>query len=99
MKRSYLCRIWHYCYSVMSLRQQVYRIITVFMSYTAFYSSKSSSLYKTYAAYGINKTCTKCISMPYAAFLNNVYARKGILNNYLCHYEYLMKLIMPYTAF
>ena len=53
MKSSYLCRIWHYCYSIMSLRQQVYRIITVFMSHTAFCPSKSSSLQKIYAAYGI----------------------------------------------
>ena len=81
MKRSYLCRIWHYCYSIMSLRQQVYRIITVFMSYTAFYSSKNSSLYKTYAAYGINRLVLNVFLCPYAAFLNNVYARKGILNN------------------
>lgn len=53
MKRSYLCRIWHYCYSIMSLRQQVYRVITVFMSHTEFCPSKSSSLHKIYAAYGI----------------------------------------------
>lgn len=68
MKRSYLCRIWHYCYSVMSLRQQVYRIITVFMSYTAFYSSKSSSLYKTYAAYGINRLVLNVFLCPMRHF-------------------------------
>ena len=46
-----------------------------------------------------NRICYKYISMPYVAFLKHAYAANGILNNQLCHYEYLIKLIMPDTAF
>lgn len=70
MKSSYLCRIWHYCYSIMSLRQQVYGIITVFMSHTAFCLSKSNCFYKIYAAYGITRLVLNVFLCPMRHFKN-----------------------------